>query len=196
MRSASLVLVAYGLMLVLGVVWAALPIPVLGDTGIATLRKQSRVVLDTPEGVGVYLGGTGLSLQGTGILNVSGGSSITINAAPGNARFIAGYDGTGIASFDNSTLSMADGRLSVASQPGSAGILRLSNGSVVTTGWAGVGRDREDLVFEVEPMNRLVRDKQLMIYKHDGFWQPMDTLRDYKLLNKLVQDGKAPWVKW
>lgn len=123
-------------------VTANLGIGNLGGTGIATLRKQSRVVLDTPEGVGVYLGGTGLSLQGTGILNVSGGSSITINAAPGNARFIAGYDGTGIASFDNSTLSMADGRLSVASQPGSAGILRLSNGSVVTTGWAGVGRDR------------------------------------------------------
>ena len=45
-------------------------------------------------------------------------------------------------------------------------------------------------------MRRLVADHQMMVYRHDGFWQPMDTYRDYMLLNRLVNEGKAPWIKW
>ncbi len=56
--------------------------------------------------------------------------------------------------------------------------------------------DRENLVFEVEPMRQLVRDGQMMIYEHNGFWQPMDTNREYNLLNDLYNNGKAPWIKW
>lgn len=56
--------------------------------------------------------------------------------------------------------------------------------------------DREDLVFEKEPMTKLVKDRQLMMYEHDGFWQPMDTHREYQLLNGLYDRGEAPWVKW
>ncbi len=56
--------------------------------------------------------------------------------------------------------------------------------------------DREDLVFEQEPMRKLVKDKQLMVYEHDGFWQPMDTHRDYMLLNALCEKGEAPWMVW
>jgi glucose-1-phosphate cytidylyltransferase len=56
--------------------------------------------------------------------------------------------------------------------------------------------DREDLVFEQDPMRRMVADGQLMVFEHDGFWQPMDTSRDYQLLNALFGQGKAPWVRW
>ncbi len=56
--------------------------------------------------------------------------------------------------------------------------------------------DRDDLVLEQEPMNRLVADQQMMVYKHAGFWQPMDTHREYLLLNKLYETKKAPWMKW
>ena len=93
-------------------------------------------------GAGFYLGGTGLSALGTGVLTVSGGSAINLTANPDLARFVVGYDGTGVASFDSSTLATAGGKLTVASQTGSSGILRLSNNSVVTTGWAGMGRDQ------------------------------------------------------
>jgi glucose-1-phosphate cytidylyltransferase len=55
--------------------------------------------------------------------------------------------------------------------------------------------DRVDLVFEQEPMRRLVQDQQLMMYEHDGFWQPMDTSREYQLLNSLYAEGRAPWVR-
>ena len=40
------------------------------------------------------------------------------------------------------------------------------------------------------------KEKELMAYEHDGFWQPMDTLRDKELLEKLWQDNQAPWKKW
>lgn len=56
--------------------------------------------------------------------------------------------------------------------------------------------DREDLVFEQEPMRRLVQDRQLMVYEHDGFWQPMDTYRDYSLLNGMCSRKEAPWIIW
>jgi glucose-1-phosphate cytidylyltransferase len=55
--------------------------------------------------------------------------------------------------------------------------------------------NRDDLVFEVEPMKKLVRDGQMMVYEHDGFWQPMDTYRDYMYLNGLWNKEGAPWIK-
>ncbi len=55
--------------------------------------------------------------------------------------------------------------------------------------------ERDDLMFEQEPMNRLVADRQLVLYQHDGFWQPMDTSREYQLLNSLYESGNAPWVR-
>ncbi len=55
--------------------------------------------------------------------------------------------------------------------------------------------DDEKLVFEQEPIRKLVNDNQLMMFKHDGFWQPMDTSREYILLNSLFEKGEAPWVR-
>jgi len=56
--------------------------------------------------------------------------------------------------------------------------------------------DREDLVFEQEPMNKLLRSKELIQYKHDGFWQAMDTFREYTLLNSLYKNNQSPWKIW
>ncbi len=56
--------------------------------------------------------------------------------------------------------------------------------------------DKESLIFEQEPMRALVKDHQLMIYEHDGFWQPMDTAREYQLLNSLYEKNEAPWKIW
>lgn len=55
--------------------------------------------------------------------------------------------------------------------------------------------DQEDLVFEQGPIRQLVMDRELMMFEHDGFWQPMDTSREYQLLNTLYENGKAPWVR-
>ena len=54
----------------------------------------------------------------------------------------------------------------------------------------------DDIIFEKEPMNGLVRDNQLMGYVHKGFWQCMDTLRESEKLEKLWASGQAPWKLW
>ncbi len=50
--------------------------------------------------------------------------------------------------------------------------------------------------WEHAPMERLAREGQLMAYRHDSFWQCMDTLRDKKLLEDLWSSGNAPWKTW
>jgi glucose-1-phosphate cytidylyltransferase len=55
-------------------------------------------------------------------------------------------------------------------------------------------RDDEGLVLEGEPLVQLARDGELMAYLHDGFWQCMDSSRDYQYLNKLWAEGKASWA--
>ena len=56
--------------------------------------------------------------------------------------------------------------------------------------------DGDMISWEREPMQRLAHDGQLMAYRHVGFWQPMDTLRDKVQLEQLWQDGRAPWKVW
>ncbi len=54
----------------------------------------------------------------------------------------------------------------------------------------------DETVFERAPLENLVRDKELICYKHTGFWQCMDTLRDKEKLEKLWESGQAPWKTW
>lgn len=51
------------------------------------------------------------------------------------------------------------------------------------------------LVFEQEPLRRLAEDGQLMLFEHSGFWQPMDTYREWKMLNEMWDSGQAPWKR-
>jgi glucose-1-phosphate cytidylyltransferase len=51
-------------------------------------------------------------------------------------------------------------------------------------------------VWEQEPLMKLAQEQQLMAYEHDGFWLPMDTLRDKHQLEELWASGRAPWKKW
>jgi glucose-1-phosphate cytidylyltransferase len=50
--------------------------------------------------------------------------------------------------------------------------------------------------WESEPLEKLARDGELMAYRHTGFWQPMDTLRDKNALEDLWRAGAAPWKIW
>jgi len=54
----------------------------------------------------------------------------------------------------------------------------------------------DDTVWEAAPLERLSREGKLSAYKHRGFWQPMDTLRDKNQLDTLWQSGAAPWKIW
>lgn len=61
--------------------------------------------------------------------------------------------------------------------------------------WDYLGDDRHVLL-EREPMQHLARDGELVGYTHTGFWQPMDTAREYGMLNDLWNKGRAPWKTW
>jgi glucose-1-phosphate cytidylyltransferase len=54
--------------------------------------------------------------------------------------------------------------------------------------------DGDGTSWEAEPLGRLAADGQLACFRHDGFWQPMDTLRDRDELNRLWASGHAPWL--
>ncbi len=56
--------------------------------------------------------------------------------------------------------------------------------------------DGDDTVWEQEPLRRLAEDGQLSSFRHKGFWQPMDTLRDKRHLEELWESGEAPWKVW
>jgi glucose-1-phosphate cytidylyltransferase len=54
----------------------------------------------------------------------------------------------------------------------------------------------DSTVWEQDPLERLAQSGALSAYKHEGFWQPMDTLRDKNYLEGLWDSGKAPWKVW
>lgn len=54
----------------------------------------------------------------------------------------------------------------------------------------------DNTILEKEPLEMLAKNEELLAYKHDGFWQPMDTLRDKNHLEELWKKGKAPWKIW
>ena len=54
----------------------------------------------------------------------------------------------------------------------------------------------DSTIFEKDPLRSLAEDGQLATYIHDGFWQPMDTLREKNILEKLFTENNAKWKIW
>jgi glucose-1-phosphate cytidylyltransferase len=86
-------------------------------------------------------------------------------------------------------------------------ILRFSEKPQASEGWINGGFmvlepqvldyiEGDACLWERGPVERLAADGQLMAYRHEGFWQPMDTLREKHLLEQLWQSGNAPWKVW
>ena len=57
-------------------------------------------------------------------------------------------------------------------------------------------KDGDNSIWERTPLEGLSSDNELMAFKHDGFWKPMDTLRDKQELEELWESKKAPWKIW
>jgi glucose-1-phosphate cytidylyltransferase len=72
----------------------------------------------------------------------------------------------------------------------------INGGFFVLSPKVGEYIDADATVWEREPMERLAESNQLTVHFHDGFWQPMDTLRDKLYLETLWDSGKAPWKNW
>ena len=56
--------------------------------------------------------------------------------------------------------------------------------------------ENNETVWEKDPMEELVRKKQLVAYRHNGFYQPMDTMNDKKILDKIWKEKNALWKVW
>lgn len=54
----------------------------------------------------------------------------------------------------------------------------------------------DSVIFEREPLEKLAKENELYVYKHVGFWKPMDTLRDKTQLEEMIIKGSAPWITW
>lgn len=72
----------------------------------------------------------------------------------------------------------------------------INGGFFVLSPKVGSYIEGNQTVWEKEPMTDLAKDGQLSVFFHNGFWHPMDTLRDKRYLEDLWSSGKAPWKKW
>lgn len=72
----------------------------------------------------------------------------------------------------------------------------INGGFFVLSPKVGDYIEGDQTIWEREPMERLAADGQLTVHFHDGFWQPMDTLRDRRHLEELWAEGRAPWKIW
>ena len=93
---------------------------------------------------------------------------------------------------------IADGRVSEFNEKPQTSEGFINGGFFVFDGkriWDYVGTD-SNTVLESRPMQKLVHDRELVAFPHTGYWQPMDTLREFTLLNDLWAQRQAPWKVW
>jgi glucose-1-phosphate cytidylyltransferase len=160
-----------------------------------------------------------VTLVDTGEDAMTGGRLKRVAPYLDNETFCFTYgDGVGDVDIRESiAFHQAQGKLATvtaAQPPGRFGLLGLEGDAVVSFhekpdegGWINGGffvlEPRvldyiagDESVWEREPMEGLARDGQLAAYKHNGFWQPMDTVRDRARLEELWDTGRAPWKTW
>lgn len=162
-----------------------------------------------------------VTLVNTGIETMTGGRVKRIQPYTGNETFMLTY-GDGVADINIKKLvayHKAHGKLATvtSTQPsGKFGVLNLTENNLVHNfqekpkgdgAWVSAGffvmepkvfdYIADDRTFlEKEPLGNLAGNKELVAYKHTGFWQPMDTLRDKNYLEELWKSGNAPWKVW
>lgn len=163
-----------------------------------------------------------VTLLDTGLNAMTGARIKKAQKFVGNEPFMLTY-GDGVADIDINALlkfhsSHGKAMTMTSAQPdGRFGALDLTDTNQVNAfkekpkgdgGWVNAGffvcepevfdyiEDGDEIIFEQEPLSRLAMDGKIYTYKHEGFWKPMDSLKDKNDLNKLWDTNKAPWKKW
>jgi len=156
----------------------------------------------------------------TGVETMTGGRLLRLRQWIGDGTFMVTY-GDGVGDVDVASLvafHRAHGKLATLTAvrpPARFGALALNGDSVrefaekpqTGEGWINGGFfvfepgvfdyfEGDDTSLEREPLERLTAEGQLMAFRHSGFWQPMDTLRERRLLESLWAAGDAPWKTW
>ena len=93
-------------------------------------------------------------------------------------------------------MKVEGGRVTVC-QENPHGTADWVNGGVFVR-WPAIGDyiDDDSELWDREPLRRVVANDQLRVFRHDGFWRPMDTIRDKNTLETLWESGDAPWKIW
>ncbi len=145
--------------------------------------------------VGPYLGGeTFCMTYGDGVANIDIRAAIAFHREQGTEATVTAVQQPG--RFGALNLAPSGNRVSSFREKS------ILDGPVINGGFFVLEPavlDRiagDDTVFEEDPLRSLVQDDQLSVYRHDGFWQNMDTLRDKHVLQDLWQTGTAPWRLW
>lgn len=163
-----------------------------------------------------------VTLVDTGEATMTGGRLKRVREHIGNETFCFTY-GDGVSNVDMKALTAfhkAQGglaTLTAVQPPGRFGAISLAQGQTrinsfhekpdgdgawINGGYFVLEPDVLDYiaddstVWEQEPMKKLAQDNQLSAYRHDGFWQPMDTLKDKNYLEELWKSNQAPWKVW
>lgn len=160
----------------------------LVDTGLHTMTGGRIAMVkrwvDTEDFFLTYGDGVGdVDLDGLLSFHRSHGKTLTVTGVRPPGRFGELSHMNGVVSHFNEKPQTGDGLIS--------GGYFVAKPSI----FESIGVDMAT-VFEAEPIAKLVSKKELMAYEHKGFWHPMDTSREYLLLNKLYSEGNAPWVRW
>jgi glucose-1-phosphate cytidylyltransferase len=160
-------------------------------------------------------------LVDTGLATGTGGRIKRLGGWIGNETFLLTY-GDGVADInlcDLLAFHRSHGKLATVSAvrpPARFGGLRVNGGGQIAEftekpqageGWINGGFfvlepgvadfiAGDETIWEHDPLEALAREGELMAYYHEGFWQPMDTVREKLLLEKLWDSGKAPWKVW
>ncbi len=93
-------------------------------------------------------------------------------------------------------IDLQDDRVTAFREKSQADVSLINGGFMVLEPKVMDYIDGDSIMFEHQPMEKLAADGEMMCYKHSGFWQCMDTLRDREKLEKLWADGSAPWKLW
>jgi glucose-1-phosphate cytidylyltransferase len=163
-----------------------------------------------------------ITLVETGANTLTGGRIKRVQKYIGNEKFMLTY-GDGVSNIDITALlnfhnAHRKSCTVTAIQPtGRFGVLQINENLIVDTfnekrsedtGWINGGyfvcepeifnylQQEDDTIWEREPLENLAKDKQLVSFKHIGFWRPMDSLKDKMDLNELWNNGKADWKIW
>lgn len=162
-----------------------------------------------------------VTIVDTGLDTMTGGRVKAVQEYIGDESFMLTY-GDGVCDVNIQQLlefHKSHGKLATitAVEPGGRfGVLDIEKSGAIQTfgekrkedgGWINGGYmvleplvldyiDGPECVFEEHPLEILAKQGELMAYKHSGFWQCMDTLREKKLLDQLAQSGDGPWMKW
>lgn len=161
-----------------------------------------------------------VTLVDTGAESMTGGRLKRVARYLGEEHFCMTY-GDGLADIDIRELVRfhhqqgRDATVTVVSPPGRFGAVDISGNAVsgfrekpvTDDGWINAGFfvlapkvldliDGDDTVWERGPLETLAEERQLSAYRHTGFWQPMDTLRDKNQLEGYWASGRAPWRSW